>query len=232
MTTYITRYLRPIITLALVAGCFHINVAGADDHDRFEHERRMAGQPYRVQHWIYDDRHAHYHYYPAIGYNVEYLPSGFLTLGFGGRHFFFQSGVWYQPVSTGYVVVRPPVGIAVPLLPPGYSTVWVSGVPYYYANETYYVAGPGGYVVTNPPAAGTYVEAPPAPAAQAAPAAPESPNPPAAVPAPVAQASQQAPVAQSNATWYYCDSAKAYYPYAATCKEGWKAVPASAPPTP
>lgn len=230
MTKGITRYLHPFIAMTLVAGCIHINVAAADDHDRFdhddydhdrfEHERRMAGQPFRVQHWIYDDRHAHYRYYPVIGYNVEYLPSGFLTLGFGGRRFFFQSGVWYQPVSTGFVVVRPPQGIAVPLLPPGYSTVWVSGVPYYYANETYYVAGPGGYVVVNPPAAGTYVEAP-----QAA-AAPASPNTP---PAPQAPA---APVAQSNATWYYCDSARAYYPYVATCREGWKAVPASPPPAP
>jgi hypothetical protein len=26
--------------------------------------------------------------------------------------------------------------------------------------------------------------------------------------------------------WYYCDSAQRYYPYVATCPEGWRAVPA------
>ena len=29
--------------------------------------------------------------------------------------------------------------------------------------------------------------------------------------------------------WYYCDSAKAYYPYVAECKEGWRQVPATPP---
>jgi hypothetical protein len=29
--------------------------------------------------------------------------------------------------------------------------------------------------------------------------------------------------------WYYCDSAKTYYPYVAACPEGWKAVPVNPP---
>ena len=28
-------------------------------------------------------------------------------------------------------------------------------------------------------------------------------------------------------TWYYCDSAKGYYPYVRSCSSGWRAVPAS-----
>lgn len=28
-------------------------------------------------------------------------------------------------------------------------------------------------------------------------------------------------------SWYYCASSKNYYPYVATCPEGWKAVPAT-----
>lgn len=28
-------------------------------------------------------------------------------------------------------------------------------------------------------------------------------------------------------TWYYCDSAKSYYPYVRSCASGWRAVPAS-----
>jgi hypothetical protein len=216
--------IRAILALSLAAGFIHINAASADDWDRREHDRHLVGEPYRSPHWIYDDRHHHGHYYPMIGYGVDYLPSGFLTLGFGGRRFFFQSGVWYEAAGPRFVVARPPVGIIVPVLPPDYSTVWVSGVPYYYANETYYTTSPGGYVVANAPAAGTYVEAPQTTQAPQAPPAP---------PAPAAQAAPAAPAAPAAAsTWYYCDSSKTYYPYVASCKEGWKAVPASAPPTP
>jgi hypothetical protein len=28
-------------------------------------------------------------------------------------------------------------------------------------------------------------------------------------------------------SWYFCDSARAYYPYAQTCPEGWRSVPAA-----
>lgn len=32
--------------------------------------------------------------------------------------------------------------------------------------------------------------------------------------------------------WYYCASAKSYYPYVSSCPEGWKMVPASPPGVP
>lgn len=35
---------------------------------------------------------------------------------------------------------------------------------------------------------------------------------------------QPQPTAQN---WYYCDSARAYYPYVQSCAEGWRAVPAT-----
>src|SRR5207237_6873459 len=47
------------------------------------------------------------------------------------------------------------------------------------------------------------------------------------------EAAPQAPpptAAQAPAVWYYCDSAKGYYPYVGQCPEGWKTVPASPPP--
>ncbi|OIQ81183.1 hypothetical protein GALL_370530 [mine drainage metagenome] len=206
-------------TLVLALGVGLLNAAGghADDRNmRHEHERHGMGEPYRARHWIFDDRHHHGHYYPAIGYSINALPFGCQTLGFRHRRLFFQAGVWYEPTAGGYVVVRPPIGIVVPMLPPDYSTVFAAGVPYFYANDTYYASAPGGYAVVNPPAAGTYIEAPAAPAAPAAPGA--------AAPVPAAK--------PGNATWYFCTSANAYYPYVATCKEGWKPVPASAPPNP
>lgn len=47
---------------------------------------------------------------------------------------------------------------------------------------------------------------------------PAPPAPPAQVPGPQAQ------------YWYYCESSKTYYPYVASCDEGWQQVPATAPP--
>jgi hypothetical protein len=32
--------------------------------------------------------------------------------------------------------------------------------------------------------------------------------------------------------WYYCDSARTYYPYVSSCPEGWRAVPATPSGTP
>jgi hypothetical protein len=40
-----------------------------------------------------------------------------------------------------------------------------------------------------------------------------------------------APAAASQ-SWYYCESTKSYYPYIASCLEGWKTVPATPPATP
>jgi hypothetical protein len=48
-------------------------------------------------------------------------------------------------------------------------------------------------------------------------------------PAPVEPVIVQ-PAPQTTAqNWYYCDSAKAYYPYVQACAEGWRAVPATPP---
>ena len=205
--------------LILSLGLMLAGTAGADDHrDR----RRDVGQPYREQHWIYDNRYHHSHYYPAIGYSVAALPPGYLTLSFGNRRFFFDGGVWFAPAASGFAIVRPPVGIVVPVLPPSYTTVWVAGAPYYYANDTYYMAAPGGYVVAAPPAETVYTEAP---------AAPPAPQAPAAAPAPQAAPPASAPAQPSGGTWYYCDSARAYYPYVSECKEGWRPVPATPPQT-
>lgn len=179
--------------------CAAVLLAPVAQAQRREHERERFNTP----HWVFDDRFHHNHYYPAPGYSIAALPAGNLAIGFGGRRFWVHSGVWFEQAGPGYVVVRPPPGVLVPVLPPSYTAVWVAGVPYYYANDVYYGAAPGGYVVASPPMS---AEAPPAPQA----------------------AAPQAPAPQSN-SWFYCESTKAYYPYVAECKEGWKQVPATPP---
>jgi hypothetical protein len=172
-------------------------------------ERRYERNP----HWVYDSRFHHNHYYPAAGYAVTVLPSGNVGIAFRGGRYFYHSGVWFRPGGSGYVVVRPPVGIAVAALPVGYATVWSRGVPYYYANDVYYMQGPGGYVVA---------EAPPDAMA------PEQVPPPMAYP-PQAGAAPAAPPQPVPGNWYYCESAKGYYPYVPECREGWRTVPAAPP---
>jgi hypothetical protein len=199
----------------LVAGTLLLaSNAGAQPHEgRMEaphgaFERRDVHEPYRTPHWTFDDRFHHDHFYPARGYSVGVLPPGNVALSFRGGRYFFHAGVWYQPVGAGFAVVQPPLGIVAPALPPAYATVWAGGVPYYYANDIYYASAPGGYAVVQPPADPS--SAPP-PQAAAAPTQPQNPTTPAG-------------------GWYYCDSAKSYYPNVSQCPEGWRIVPATPPP--
>jgi len=187
----------------LAAALLSVSLAHAQERrERREHERERFQTP----HWVFDDRFHHNHYYPAVGYALDVLPTGNLVVNFRSGRFWFRSGVWFQQAGPRFVVVRPPVGVLVPVLPPAYSTVYIGGVPYYYANDVYYVQQPGGYAVAEPPMAA-------------------SQNPPPPSPEP---GSAAAPGSAGN--WYYCESAKAYYPYVTECKEGWRSVPATPPP--
>ncbi|HEY7986936.1 MAG TPA: hypothetical protein VIE17_08440 [Methylophilaceae bacterium] len=47
--------------------------------------------------------------------------------------------------------------------------------------------------------------------------------------APPAPVYQQAPAAAAPQSWYYCDSARGYYPYVKVCPGGWEQVPAMPP---
>ncbi len=195
----IHRNILSAIVIIIAAGSGSVL---ADDYRRDEHRRGHD------RHMVFDNRHGHGHYYPEPGFMISVLPVNAITIGYGRDRYFFQGGVWYRPGPRGYMVIRAPIGIGLPVLPPDYSTVWVDGVAYYYANNVYYAGNPGSYVVVAPPT--HYVERPDA--GQSAP-----PGAPASVPQP------------APGTWYYCEASKAYYPYVAECKSGWRAVPATPP---
>jgi hypothetical protein len=114
---------------------------------------RRAVPQFHTPHIRFDARHLHNHYYPERGYVVPRLPSGSISIAFGGGSYYFHAGVWYRASGTRFVVVRPPIGIFVPILPAAYVTLWISGTYYYYANGIYYApAGAQGYVVVEAPA--------------------------------------------------------------------------------
>jgi len=192
------------VLLALLCAASALNAQERRERRPVERER------FHTDHWVFDHRFNHNHYYPQFGYAVPVLPAGHVALTFRGEPFFFHSGVWYRRGGPNFVVVRPPVGIVIPILPPSYSTVVVGSVPYYYANDAYYEQAPGGYAVVSPPPG----------VAEAAASAPMAPFPQGATPSAAPSAS---------ATWYYCESSKTYYPYVSECTEGWRTVPATPP---
>ncbi|HEY6242218.1 MAG TPA: DUF6515 family protein [Burkholderiales bacterium] len=180
------------------------------DAPQARHDTRVVERErFHTDHWAFDQRFNHNHYYPQFGYAVHALPRGHVALTFRGEPFFFHSGVWYRRGGPGFVVVRPPIGIIVPILLPAYSTVVVGSVPYYYANDTYYEQAPGGYSVVSPPLGVAEAET--------------------AAPAPSPQAAALGNAPSAGATWYYCESSNTYYPYVSECKEGWHAVAATPP---
>jgi len=210
MEKILSRSVAGFATLAILAALFASSAgAQARQGGKREQKHEPRHETFRTPHWAFDDRFHHNHYYPQRGYTVRVLPPSRLLLRFRGEPYFFHAGVWYRQVGPSFVVVRPPIGIVVPFLPPAYSTVVVAGVPYYYANEVYYVQQSDGYVVIAPPQEMIEQSTPPVPPPQGT--------------APGATGESSAGI------WYYCDSAKAYYPYVSDCKEGWRAVPATPP---
>ncbi|MBF0387430.1 MAG: hypothetical protein HQL20_06195 [Candidatus Omnitrophica bacterium] len=89
--------------------------------------------------------------YPAGRLAVE-LPHGFIEIGFGGRRYYYNSGLFYTHSVREYVVVPPPEGIVVYQIPEGWHRVMIDGQTYYSFNGVYYTQIPQGYRVVQPPA--------------------------------------------------------------------------------
>lgn len=75
----------------------------------------------------------------AIGAAVAAPPRGYVPVYVGANPYYYYGGVYYQPASTGYVVVAPPVGVIVPNLPPGSTSMVVNGVTHFVFNGTHYL---------------------------------------------------------------------------------------------
>ena len=79
------------------------------------------------------------HHYYAVGHRVSRLPTGFISLSFSGRNYFYHSGVYYRPFNSQYVVVNAPIGASIRALPYGYRTIRHRNRTYYAVNGAYYI---------------------------------------------------------------------------------------------
>lgn len=118
----------------------------------------------------------------------------------------------------------PSIGYSLTILPAGHIGISHGRGRFFYHSGVWYQPGPSGYVVVRPPVGVVAPVLPPAYAAVWAGGAPYYyANDICYVQAP------GAPAQPAAGTWYYCESAKGYYPYVATCNEGWRSVPATLP---
>jgi len=153
----------------------------------------------------------------------------------------YHSPHWHYDDRYRHGRYYPAFGYSVTALPLGYVNVTYRGGRYFFHGGVWYRASGPVYLVVRPPvgivvpilppayatvwiagapyyyANDTYYVSAPGGAGYAV-AVPPSAVEPAITPPPTAPGS-----------WYYCDSAKAYYPYVQECKEGWRAVPAVPP---
>jgi hypothetical protein len=93
-----------------------------------------------------------YHFHP-IGYRITVLPSASIRIVYRGLPYFYYTGVFYRPYSSGYIVVSAPIGAFVSSLPDGFIAFSLGIATYYYVNDTYYLWDPyrSGYMVVEKP---------------------------------------------------------------------------------
>ena len=91
------------------------------------------------------------------GHVVRKLPRGYKRVWHKKTPYYYQSGVFYKPSLSGFVVVGAPIGSVVFSIPIGYTRVWVGDVGYYLYGGVFYRRSPSGYMVVESPS-GVYLD--------------------------------------------------------------------------
>ena len=101
-----------------------------------------------------------YHPYHPSNWGPSWHPIGFIAaslardafiFSLANRQYYYDDGVYYQPISGGYTVVSAPVGAVVGSLPDGYETVQLGDDYFYYYGGTFYIGLDQGYQVVDAP---------------------------------------------------------------------------------
>ncbi|WP_147439112.1 DUF6515 family protein [Faecalibacter macacae] len=107
----------------------------------FDHKRYNSYHYNNVK--FYGQNGVYYRHYnnnyvrfmPPVGFRINVLPAGFISLNIGSRPFYFYEGVYYERYRNDYRVVEPPMGAIVYALPYGYERI------NYYGENLYEYAG-------------------------------------------------------------------------------------------
>ena len=98
-----------------------------------------------------DVDHARFWHNFVFGRRTRELREGCLRLQVRGGVFFYDSGIYYQPVGDSYQEVYPPVGAVIPALPDGAIAIEAGNLVYYYVGGAFYVLQDGGFGIAPPP---------------------------------------------------------------------------------
>ena len=74
--------LPPLLLVLFTAGLFAPPPALAQDQ-RIMRERERDRGRFETNHWRFDSRFNHNHYYPAVGYGLPVLPNGHAVIPYG-----------------------------------------------------------------------------------------------------------------------------------------------------
>lgn len=84
---------------------------------------------------------------------VSSLPRGYRRVWHDRKPYYYFSGTFYRPYTSGFIAVGAPLGAIVVSLPVGYQRVWVDNSWYYVYGSAFYRRVPYGYMVVAPPPA-------------------------------------------------------------------------------
>ena len=110
-----------------------------------------------------------YHPYHPSNWGPSWHPLGFIAaslardafiFSLANRQYYYDEGVYYQPVSGGYTVVSAPIGAVVGSLPDGYETVQLGNDYFYYYGGTFYIGLDQGYQVVDAPIGAVVMDIP------------------------------------------------------------------------
>ena len=156
---------------AMVDRFSHGSIRHADTHvvQRPVEVRREPEHPVELHHDVMvhrdvdvDIHRRHFWSDFSFGRRLAVLPSGCLILQIGGVPYYYDDGMYYQPVGDGYQEVYPPMGAALPEPPDGAIAIDAGGQTYYYAGGAFYLQQADGTYATAPTPIGVVVpELPP-----------------------------------------------------------------------
>jgi Family of unknown function (DUF6515) len=89
---------------------------------------------------IYRSPYAYRHFGPRFGVRINVLPVGYSRVYVGPNPYYYNSGVYYRPYSSGggYEVTAPPLGAVVSQLPSDAKVTVIDGQKYYQVGGTFY----------------------------------------------------------------------------------------------